>query len=132
VAEVWEESVPRLLLELGYWCVRNGKAADAQTLLRGAQAFRPHDPTPLMFLGMADFAAGRYAEAERAYRKILETHDDDLTRSFLAESLIAQKRWAEATTLLEGVVQKDRQPAAVTFARELLTQLKNGLFQRRG
>jgi Flp pilus assembly protein TadD len=131
VSEAWEESVPRLLLELGYWCIRNGQPADAQVLLRGARAWRPSDPTPAMFLGMADFAAGRYPEAERAYRDILEKHDDDLTRAFLAESLIAQKRWNEATTLLESVVQKDRQPAATTFARELLQQLKNGLFQRR-
>ena len=132
MTEAWEESAPRLLLELGYWCIRNGQAADAQVLLRGARAYRPNDPTPAMFLGMADFAAGRYPEAERAYREVLEKHDDDLTRAFLAESLIAQKRWNEATTLLEGVVQKDRQPAATTFARELLQQLKNGLFQRRG
>ena len=33
MSEAWEESVPRLVLELGYWCIRNGQAADAQVVL---------------------------------------------------------------------------------------------------
>ena len=50
-----------------------------------------------MFRGMAHFAAGESAEAEKRYRQILEMHkDDDLARAFLAESLVAQKRWNDA------------------------------------
>jgi len=124
------QDVPRLLLELGYWGLRRGRIAEAQVLLKGAQALLPTEPGPAMFLGMAHFAAGRYPEAERTYRQSLERHDDDLTRSFLGESLIAQKRWAEAEETLRAVVAHNRQPAAVTFASELLTQLKRGLFQR--
>jgi Flp pilus assembly protein TadD len=123
-------NVPRLLMELGYLGIRKGRVAEAQVLLKGAQALRPADPTPAMFLGMAHFASGRYSEAERTYRQILEKHDDDLTRSFLGESLIAQKRWAEAEEALQAVVERNREPTAVTFASELLTQLKRGLFQR--
>lgn len=131
MAEDRQQDVPRLLLEMGYWSVRQGMTAEAQVLLKGAQALRPHDPTPTMFLGMAQFAVGRFADAERLYRQVLERHDDDdLTRAFLGESLIAQKRWGEAEELLQAVVKADRQPAAVTFASELLTQLKRGLFQR--
>jgi Flp pilus assembly protein TadD len=125
-----EEQTPRLLLELGYWCVQQGQPADAETLLRGAQALRPGNPTAAMFLGMTQFAAGRPAEAERAYRKILDEQDDDLTRAFLAESLLAQKRWGEARALLEEVVAADRHPAAVRFSKELLGALKSGIFQR--
>lgn len=121
---------PRLLLELGYWCVQQGQPKDAETLLRGARILRPGNPTAAMFLGMAQFAAGRPAEAEQAYREILETHDDDLTRAFLAESLLAQKRWAEARKLLEDVAAAKRHPAAVRFAGELLAGLKSGVFQR--
>ena len=126
----WEEEAPRLLLELGYWCVQQGQPADAETLLEGARALRPENPTAAMFLGMARFAAGRPAEAEKAYREILETRDDDLTRAFLAESLLAQKRWNEARSLLEEIVAADRHPAAVRFAEELLGGLKSGVFQR--
>ncbi len=125
-----EEEAPRLLLELGYWCVQQGQAADAETLLEGARALRPENPTAAMFLGMARFAAGRPAEAEKAYREILDARDDDLTRAFLAESLLAQKRWNEARSLLEEIVAADRHPAAVRFAGELLGGLKSGVFQR--
>jgi Flp pilus assembly protein TadD len=125
-----QEEAPRLLLELGYWCVQQGQAADAETLLEGARALRPDNPTAAMFLGMARFAAGRPAEAEKAYREILDARDDDLTRAFLAESLLAQKRWNEARSLLEEIVAADQHPAAVRFAGELLGGLKSGVFQR--
>jgi Flp pilus assembly protein TadD len=125
-----EEEVPRLLLELGYWCVQQGQHADAETLLSGARALRPDNTTAAMFLGMARFAAGRPAEAERVYREILEGRDDDLTRAFLAESLLAQKRWKEARSLVEEIVTANRHPAAVRFAGELLEGLKSGIFQR--
>lgn len=123
--------VPRLLLELGYWSVQRGRTAEAQVLLKGAQALLPNEPGPEMFMGMAHFAAGRYSEAERTYRQVLERHDDDdLTRAFLGESLIAQKRWAEAKETLRAVVELNRQEAAARFAGELLAQLERGLFQR--
>jgi len=124
------EEAPRLLLELGYWCVQQGQPADGEKLLQGARVLRPENPTAAMFLGMARFAAGRPAEAERAYREILEARDDDLTRAFLAEALLAQKRWNDARSLLEEIVAANRHPAAVRFAGELLEGLKSGVFQR--
>lgn len=124
------EDVSPLLVELGYFCVQQGLTAEAQSLLRGAQVLRPKDPAPGLFLGMSHFASGGYAEAERTYRRVLETHDDDLTRAFLAETLIAQKRWAESKTLLEEVVKQGRHAAATSFARELLAALERGIFQR--
>lgn len=128
--EAWAGEVPRVLLELGYWSLRQGRLDDARSLLRGAEALRPADPAPAMFLGMALFAEARYADAESSYRALLERHpDDDLTRAFLAEALVAQRRWAEAKALLSAVVAGDRQPAAVAFARTLGEQVERGLFQ---
>jgi thioredoxin-like negative regulator of GroEL len=84
-----------------------------------------------MFRGMAHFAAGEYVHAEKGYRAILETHTtDDLTRAFLAESLIAQRRWNDAQTLLATVIKDDRHKPAVVFARELLNGLARGFLQR--
>lgn len=131
MAEAWEDNLPRLLLEMGYFALKRGSLSDAHALLKGAQALRPGDPTPAMFRGMAHFAAGEYAEAERSYRGILDTHkDDDLTRTFLAESLVAQKRWSDAQSLLAAVIKDDRHKAAVGFARELLNGLARGFLQR--
>jgi Flp pilus assembly protein TadD len=129
--EAWEENLPRLLLEMGYFALKRGSLSDAHVLLKGAQALRPKDPTPGMFRGMAHFAAGDYGEAEKTYRTILETHaEDDLTRTFLAESLIAQKRWSDAQTLLAAVIKNDRHKAAAGFALELLNGLAKGFLQR--
>jgi len=130
MAATWEDSLPRLLVEMGYWGLQRGALADAEVLLRGAQALRPNDPTPSMFLGLVHFTSRRYAEAEAMYRGILEKHEDDLTRAFLGESLIAQKRWDEAKLELETVVRQNLNPSAVTFARELLDTLSKGIFQR--
>jgi Flp pilus assembly protein TadD len=131
MTEAWEESLPRLLLEMGYFALKRGSLSDAHVLLKGAQALRPKDPTPEMFRGMAHFAAGAYTDAEKCYRGILEAHaDDDLTRTFLAESLIAQKRWSDAQTLLAAVIKSDRNPAAAGFALELLNGLARGFLQR--
>ena len=125
-----DEQTPRLLLELGYWCVQQGQSGDAEVLLKGVLSLRPADPTATMFLGMARFASGRPAEAQRAYEEILASRDDDLTRAFLAEALLAQKRWNEARALLDQVVTANRHPAAVRFAGELLEGLSKGIFQR--
>jgi len=131
MSEAWEENLPRLLLEMGYFALKRGSLSDAHALLKGAQALRPQDPTPNMFRGMAHFAAGDYVEAEKSYRGILEAHaQDDLTRTFLAESLIAQKRWSEAQTILAAVIKSDRHKAAAGFALELLNGLARGYLQR--
>ena len=133
MAQAWAAEIPRLLIELGYWTLREGRLDDSRALLRGAMALRPQDPAPEMFLGMTFFAEGRYDEAERTYRAVLDRHaDDDLTRSFLAESLLAQKRWSEAKALLRSVVEANRHEAAVVFARTLGEQVERGLFQSAG
>jgi Flp pilus assembly protein TadD len=133
MSEAWAGELPRLLLELGYWSLREGRFDEARVLLRGAEAARPGDPAPPMFLGMTLFAEGRYTEAEGSYRALLErVPEDDLTRCFLAESLVAQRRFGEAKALLEAVVAAARQEAAVAFARTLGEQVERGLFQRAG
>ncbi|MCS7313307.1 MAG: tetratricopeptide repeat protein [Acidobacteria bacterium] len=127
----WESQIPRLLLELGYFCLQSELFSPAQVLIEGAQALRPQDPVPSMLMGMVYFAQNQYTEAERAYQKALgQDPDHDLTKAFLAETLIAQKRYAEAEKLLSAVVERNRDADAVTFARELLSVLRQGVFQR--
>lgn len=131
MAHEWESQVPRLLLELGYFCLQSELFPQAQVLIEGAQALRPQDPVPLMLMGLLYFTQNQYAEAERAYQKALgQDPDHDLTKAFLAETLIAQKRYAEAEKLLSAVVERNRDADAVTFARELLSVLRQGIFQR--
>lgn len=130
MAEAFEETLPRLLLEMGYWGLKRGSLSDAQRLLKGAQALRPQDPTAGLFEGMAHFAAGEYALAEKTYRRVLGACDDDLTRTFLAEALIAQRRWRDAQALLAEVLKGSRDKPAVAFARELLNGLAHGVLQR--
>ncbi|MEW6365669.1 MAG: tetratricopeptide repeat protein [Acidobacteriota bacterium] len=126
-----QEKLPQIILELGYMSMRTGFLKEARSFLDAAQALRPNDPTPGLFLGMWHFAQGQYGDAERGYRQVLQQHEDhDLTRAYLAEALIAQKRWSEAETALNSVVQGNRDPSAVAFAKELLSGLRSGLFQR--
>jgi uncharacterized protein HemY len=131
MARAGDDALARLLLELGYLCLREGRFAEAETLLRGAGALRPREVAPGLCLGMVRFAQGGYAEAEQRYREVLAEHpDDDLVRAFLGEALIAQRRWVDARQTLEPVARAGRHPAAAAFAGELLGQLDRGLFQR--
>ena len=133
MAKAEDEGLARLLLELGYQCLRGGRFAEAETLLRGARALRPREAAPGLCLGMVSFARGGYAEAEQQYREVLAGHpDDELVRAFLGEAQIAQRRWADARQTLEPVVRAGRHPAAAAFAGELLGQLDHGVFQRSG
>jgi Flp pilus assembly protein TadD len=133
MAEGGDDGLARLLLELGYFCLQQGRIAEAEALLRGARALRPQEAAPGLCLGMVRFAQGGYAEAERQYREVLAGHpDDDLTRAFLGEAQIAQRRWADARQTLEPVARAGRHPAAAAFAGQLLGQLDRGLFQRSG
>lgn len=129
----WNEQLPRICLEMGYLSMKMGSMPQAQTFLEAAQALRPEDPTPPMFMGMWHFAQGRYSDAERSYRQVLEQHEThDLTRAFLAEALIAQRRWAEAESILSSIVKESHDAAAIAFANELLSGLKLGVFSRAG
>lgn len=131
MSNAFAEDVPRLILEMGYLCMKTGSLPQAQAYLEAAQALRPNDPTPPMFMGMWHFAQGHFGDAEKSYRRVLDTHaSHDLTRAFLAESLIAQKRWPEAEKILASVVQANKDAAAVTFAQELINGLKLGVFHR--
>ena len=129
----FQEQIPRLLLELGYFSLRMGSMPEACALLEAAQTLRPSDPTPALFLGMLHFAQGQYAGAERLYRQVLQQHEEhDLARAYLAESLIVQKRWSEAESMLNTVTNNTRDPQAVAFAGGLLNGLRAGIFQRAG
>lgn len=128
-----DDGLARLLLELGYLCLQKGRLAESEVLLRGCRELRPRETAPGLVLGMLRFAQGVYGEAERQYREVLASHpDDDLTRAFLGEAQLAQRRWAEARETLEPVVRGGRHPAATAFAAQLLGQLDRGLFQRSG
>jgi hypothetical protein len=74
---------------------------------------------------------GSFEKAEASYRSILEDDSDHVgARTFLAESLIGQKRWREAEEILEWVVASGKEDPAVTYATELKGALERGLFQR--
>ena len=126
-----ENEIPRLLLELGFLNLTQGSAPDARTMFEAAGKLRPDDPTPPLFLGLWHFAAARYADAERQYRQSLKRHPNhELTKAHLGEALIAQKRWNEAETVLAPVAKQTAEPDAARFASELLSCLRQGIFQR--
>jgi Tfp pilus assembly protein PilF len=133
MADDGDGELARLLLELGYRCLRTGSLKDAEVLLRGARALRPQEVAPGLCLGMVRFAQGGYDEAERQYREVLRIHpEDELTRAFLGEAQLALRRWAEARETLDPVANRGRHPVAAAFAGQLLEQLDRGLFQRSG
>ena len=126
-----EQDIPRLLLELGLLNLRQGSPEDARLMFEATAKLRPDDPTPPLFVGLWHFAGARYADAERQYRQNLKRHPaHELTKAHLGEALIAQKRWNEAEKVLDPVTKQTVDPEAARFAAELLSCLRQGIFQR--
>ena len=52
-----------------------------------------------------------------------------MVEAYLAESLIAQKRWGDAERHLKHVLESSEDEAVKEFASALYEGLKNGVFQ---
>ncbi|MEM9594633.1 MAG: tetratricopeptide repeat protein [Acidobacteriota bacterium] len=122
---------PDLLAELTQLLMSEGRRGEARSTLGALAALGSRDPRVDLLGGLLDFAEGRYTGAEAKYRRLLTADPEhDIARAFLAESLVAQRRWREAEGLLAEVQGADRNAAAVRFAAELSAGLGSGLFQR--
>lgn len=124
------EHVPDLLAELTLLLVNDGRHREADSVLTAFTELRPHDPRGGLLAGLSDFSEACYGDAEGHYLRLLSAHPDcDLGRAFLAECLIAQRRWREAQAALDMVLDADRDVEAVRLANSLAAGLSSGLFQ---
>lgn len=125
------DETPALLAELTFFLLQTGELEQAARVLGALSALRGEHPTTHLLGGLLAFAAGRYGDAEGRYRRLLEDHPGhDLGRAFLAESLLAQRRWREAEELLSNVRRERRDPHAVRLAEGLAEGLRSRLFQQ--
>ena len=122
------DETPPLLAEITAFLLQTGEIERAGEVLEALTELRGGHPTTTLLSGQVAFAAGRYNGAEKLYRQLVEDHPEhELGRAFLAESLIAQRRFREAEDLLSTV---RRDPPAVRFAEGLVEGLQSGLFQQ--
>lgn len=127
--EVPTETV-QLLAELSLFLTKIGMLSEAAMLGRGIAELRPAAAQGPLLQGYAAFAAGQASEAEKHYRTALARSPDDATvRSFLAESLVAQRRLREAEDLLGKA--SGSADAGGRMARELLDGVRQELFAAR-
>ena len=120
-----------LLAEVAYYLIRKGELERAQTVVQGLKELQPQQSSPLVLEGLCHFAKLDFPAAERSYRAGLEREpENDLARTFLAESLIPQRRYREAEELLRKVLSRKSDQAAVALAQGLDEGLRQGLFQR--
>ena len=79
------------------------------------------------------FAETRYRKAEALCWQVLESAPGEIpARAFLAEALIAQRRWLDAQDVLLGLRTVRSVPEALDFAAALRQGFETGLFQRLG
>jgi Flp pilus assembly protein TadD len=116
---------------VGFHLLQSGAFDKAETVVQGLAELRPAEPAAHLLAGMLAFARERFPDAEKSYRRILAIDPfNDLGRAFLAESLIAQRRWREAEALLGQVELSARDPQAARFAADLTLGLRQGIFQQ--
>lgn len=123
--------LPQLLAELTLFATHAGATERGREFWAGLSALNPDHAATRLLDGMLHTLSGSFEQAEASYRKILEDDAQHVgARTFLAESLIGQKRWREAEDILSGVVESGVEDPAVTYASELKGALTKGLFQR--
>jgi Flp pilus assembly protein TadD len=128
-SEVPAETV-QLLAELGLFLSKIGMLPEAAMLGRGVSELRPAAAQGPLLEGYVAFAAGRTADAEKHYRTAVARAPEDATvRTFLAESLLAQRRFREAEDLLAKASTSG--DAGGRMAKELLDAVRQGLFAAR-
>lgn len=123
--------LPQLLAELTLFATHAGAIERGREFWTGLAALNPDHAATRLLDGMLYTLAGSFEKAEASYRSILNDDADHVgARTFLAESLIGQKRWREAEEVLDGVTESGIEDPAVTYASELKGALEKGLFQR--
>ena len=131
MTESLEKDIPALLAELSVLAMKIGADDKAKLWLEAIAELEPGHATTDLLYGLYHFSRQEFSAAERRYRMGLEkAPNDDLTRTFLAESLIPQRRYREAGELLEKVLTGGSNPDAVEFAKNLNEGLQQGYFQQ--
>lgn len=104
----------KILYELGMEAMANGRPGDARRYLAEGVLLR-QDPAitaqSYLWLGDADYALGKYAEAEKAYRSYLKAdrsgENRTLARYNLAYALLMQDRYSEAASAFAESMKAD-------------------------
>jgi tetratricopeptide (TPR) repeat protein len=119
----------RVRLALGKLLIQRKQLFDAIMVYRDLAARSGNNLEVLRQLGMLYFQHGDYAQAEQTFRQLVQIYPDDMGRFYLAASLEAQQKNAEAKALYEQIdagsalaIEAQIRLAAIEIARERIEQ----------
>ncbi|MCB9638805.1 MAG: tetratricopeptide repeat protein [Myxococcales bacterium] len=119
----------KLLLESAYFYIEMGKYKEAQDVFEGCVALLPRSDVPRIGLGNLFVAQGRFDLAETQYREAIKINEGSASaHAFLAESLLFQKKFPQATPSLEKAIALDPDGPAGQLARSLQQGHADGVF----
>jgi len=93
----------RVKLALGKLLIQGKRLFDAIMVYRDMSTISGNNPDILRQLGMLYFQHEDYAEAEETFRKLVDIRSDDMSRFYLAASMEAVGKVAEASALYEKI-----------------------------
>lgn len=126
------EELPQLLGELALYSCHAGTVGFAMKYWAGLDKLKPGHEATLLLAGLILVKEGEHSKAEKYYRQILETTPEHIAaRTFLAECLIGQQRWREASDQLHELLRSESDDPALVFAEALQKDLQAGNFHRR-
>jgi len=130
--EELRDELPQLLGELALYSCHAGTVGFAMKYWAGLEKLKPDHEATLLLAGLILVKEGDHARAEKYYRQILGmTPEHVAARTFLAECLIGQQRWREASDLLHELLRVESDDPALVFAEALQKDLQAGNFHRR-
>ncbi len=126
----------RVNLALGRLLIQRKQLFDAILVYQNIARISGDNSAILRQLGMLYFQNKNYAEAEKTFRHLVDRHPDDMNRFYLAASLEAQGKSAEAETLYARIdrtsplaIEAQVRLASIEINRDELEQASKRLQQ---
>jgi len=122
----FESRLASLLMELGLMASSYGWRDDAEHILAGLLAMRPHAEEPFVALALMHMMDAKYDEAVAVLReKAIPLHpQSDILHAFLALALRLDGKVSESDQIAEHVISKGKNANAIRLSETMLREIR--------
>lgn len=116
-----------VMMEAGYVYLGMRRLQEARDVFEGVSVLAPLSEVPLVALGSAWFAEGKFDKAIQCYQKALKlSPKSSFAHAYTGETLFFQGKKGEAIASLNKAVSLDPEGKSGNFAHALLEAIQKG------